>query len=61
MQASNSDSGELQSRLALPAPNASNDGSKKLELGAQKISLDDLGPMVVNSDGVRITGFFSRK
>ena len=41
--------------LALPAPEASaSRGSKVLEMD-QTISLDDLGPMVVNSDGVRFS------
>lgn len=39
--------------LALPAPQteAEKEAAKKLEVGAEALKLDHLGPMVVNSDG----------
>lgn len=40
-------------RLMLPAPAA--DAARKLDVDGPSVKLDDLGPMIVNSDGVRVT------
>lgn len=38
----------------LPGPDASKDSFTKLDtLGGKSVKLDELGPMVVNTDGVR--------
>ena len=40
--------------LMLPGPDASKDSFTKLDtLGGKSVKLDELGPMVVNTDGVR--------
>ncbi|KAK6515564.1 hypothetical protein TWF506_007894 [Arthrobotrys conoides] len=42
-----------QETLALPAPQteAEKEAAKKLEVGAEALKLDHLGPLVINSDG----------
>ncbi|RDB17500.1 hypothetical protein Hypma_000998 [Hypsizygus marmoreus] len=44
-----------EQQFMLPAPSSAEDDAKKLNLaadGESSIKLDELGPMVVNSDGV---------
>jgi hypothetical protein len=43
-------------RLMLPAPNAGE--TQRLDVDGPSVKLDDLGPMVVNSDGVSHRMFY---
>jgi hypothetical protein len=44
----------------LPAPPVTGEATTTVEVGGQAIRLDALGPMIVNSDGVRAVGSSTR-
>jgi hypothetical protein len=59
MSAESASSSSVPDTHLLPAPPSDGD-TTTIEVGGRAISLDKLGPMIVNSDGVRPGFYFGR-